>query len=136
MKASGMDRMRRVLSAIKMTEMVRLGAQMRQVHAARQEAADLRATARTLSPVDSANDMALQHQWQQSLENRARAAEVRAQAALQAAAPISASLAQTLGREDVTTKLIDQSKKQDARVRDARAEAVPSRAKDVSEHQA
>ena len=135
MKASGMDRMRRVLSAMKMTEMVRLGVEMRQVHAARQEAADLRATARTASPVESANDLVLQHQWQKSLESRARAAEARAQAALDAAAPISASLAQTLGREDVTTKLIDQSKQQDIRVREARAEAVPSRAKAGSERQ-
>jgi len=129
MKASGMDRMRRVLSAIKMTEMVQLGAQMRQVNAARQEAADLRATAKSLRPVESAHDMALLDQWQQSLHHRALSAEFRAQSALAAAAPLNAQLAKTLGREDVTTRLIDQSKKQDARVREARAEDENVRSK-------
>lgn len=122
MKASGMDRMRRVLSAIKMTEMVSLGAKMREVNAAWQQADDLRTVARELSPVESAHDMMLLDHWQQSLESRARMAETQAQAALDEAAPISARLAETLGREDVTTRLIAQSKKQDARVRDARAE--------------
>lgn len=135
MKASGMDRMRRVLSAMKMTEMVQLGAQMRQVNAARQEAEDLRAAARTLAPANSAHDMALLDRWQQSLENRARAAEARAQAELEAAAPLSARLAQTLGRESVTTSLIDQAKRQDARVRDARAEDAPARTKAAAEQQ-
>lgn len=129
MKASGMDRMRRVLSAIKMTEMVSLGVKMREVNAARQQAEDLRAAARCLSPVESAHDMALLEKWQKSLHQRALAAENRAQSALAAAAPLSAQLAQTLGREDVTTRLIDQAKKQDARVRESRAEGESLRFK-------
>ena len=97
-KASGMDRMRRVLSAMKMHEMVRLGAQMRQMNAARQEATDLRLTAQKPPPAESAQDLMVLDRWQQSLEQRAKAADAYAEAALAAAAPISASLAKTLGR--------------------------------------
>ncbi|MEM7056330.1 MAG: hypothetical protein AAF557_01950 [Pseudomonadota bacterium] len=122
MKASGMDRMRRVLSAMKMTEMARLGAQMRRVNAARQEAVDLRVAARGLTPVETVHDMALLDRWQRSLEQRARAAEARAELELAEAVPMTARLAETLGREDVTSRLIDQAKRLDMRTRDARAE--------------
>ena len=122
MKASAMDRMRRVLSAMKMNEMVQLGAQMRQVEAARQEARDLRETARNLTPAETATEMILQGQWQDALEGRARAAEQRAKDALEAAMPLSARLAKTLGREDVTIKLIEQAKQEAMRLQEARAE--------------
>ena len=128
-KASGMDRMRRVLSAMKMHEMVRLGAQMRQVNAARQEAEDLRTTARKPPVVESAEDLVVLDRWQQSLEQRAKAADAYAEAALAAAAPIGASLAKTLGREDVTVKLINKARAQMTQARDARAEDEATRPK-------
>lgn len=117
-----MDRMRRVLSAIKMNEMVQLGAQMRRVEEARQSARELRETARTLAPAESPTEMILQGQWQDALERQARAADARAAVALQDAAPLSARLAKTLGREDVTTKMIKQARLDAARLAEARAE--------------
>lgn len=122
MKATAMDRMRRVLSAIKMNEMVQLGAQMRRVEEARQSARELRETARTLAPAESPTEMILQGQWQDALERQARAADARAAVALQDAAPLSARLAKTLGREDVTTKMIKQARLDAARLAEARAE--------------
>ena len=117
-----MDRVRRALKAIKMSEMAQLGAQMRKVDAARREAAELRATARNLPPAASVQDMLLQDRWRQSLEDRARAAEARAEAARVEAAPLGARLAQTLGRENVTDQLIATESRQINRAREARAE--------------
>lgn len=127
-----MDRMRRVLSAIKMNEMVQLGAQMRQVEEARQEAIKLRGAARNLSAAETATEMMQQGQWRDFLERGARAAEDRANTALADAAPLKARLARTLGREDVTLKMIAAAKRDAMRIKEARAEDETPRRPDAA----
>lgn len=126
MRVSAMHRLQRALTAMKLAEMAKLGVERRRAATARAEADTLRSTSRSLySNHDDAAGLLQQSRWQQSLELRARQADAEAAAADEAAKPLGATLSQTLGREGVTTLLIDQARKEHQRVSERRAEGVP-----------
>lgn len=125
MRDVGMQRMQRVLAAVKRAEMAQLGAKRREAEEARAEAAAHRAASRQMESPGQAQNMLLQSRWQQDLERRAREAEARADAADAEAVPIGARLARTLGRESVTTGLIAAAKVEHHRLLERRAEEVP-----------
>lgn len=125
MRESGMRRVHRVLTAMKMAEMAQLGARAAAAAAVRSRAAQLRADSQQMAPADNAADMMLQGQWQQSAWTRARALDAEAAEIDRDVADLKAKLARTMGREAAVTGLIERAEAETKRLLESRAEVVP-----------
>lgn len=117
-----MNRVRRVLAALKQAEMVRLAV-------ARQAAARRRSQARALRHASTAQqvpetgvDMLATARWQTHAETKARTTEAEADAIDTAAAPLAAALARTIGREAVVDQLIEDHERKEHQLRARRAD--------------
>lgn len=122
MQERAMRRIHKVLTAIKMAELAQLGANRSAAAAVRFRAAALRAQSRQAIAGPGVGDMAALGSWQRHAEALARDADAEAAALDNAAEPMKAALARTMGREQVVTGLIDKAVVEERRVAERRAE--------------
>lgn len=111
-----MQRIERVVTAVKRAEMGRLGLALARVEAERREAERLRTIAAHQPPPADVFEMAAQDRWRDLLSHRARAADARAAAAQAEADRHRAALGLALGREAALTALMERSRSAEARV--------------------
>lgn len=119
-----MNRVRRALGAMKQAEMARLAAVRRASAAARAEAEALRQSALEQIVPDTASDMLAISRWQAHADARARAAEARAREIDEAARPLEAALARTIGRESVVERVISDHQDQATKAATRRSEGA------------
>lgn len=117
-----MNRVRRVLAAVKQAEMAQLAAARQAAAGRRSRARALRHASMVQTTPETGADMLATAQWQTHAEAKARAAEAEAAAIDAAAAPLAAALARTIGRESVVEQLIEDHEKAAAGLRARRAE--------------
>ncbi len=117
-----MRRIQKVLAAVKLSEMVELGANRTAAAAARARASTLRTDSRGAQPGGAPGDMQAVGLWQRHAEALARDMDAKARALDTEAEPMKAALARTLGREEVITGLIEKARLEAQRIAERRAE--------------
>ena len=122
-----LDSVRRVLAAVKRSEMAQLKGRLHAAASARADAAALRTASARQPGMDAAPDMVFQSRHQLGLERSARELEDRAMTAEREARAIRGALAVTLGREEAARLLSEDALRKRRIVAERRAETVPAR---------
>ena len=133
MSVTRMQKIQKVLVAMKRAETARLKAKLQEAAVARATARDLRETSRAMPLVTTITEMQMQSAVQSHDEQRARDLENDAAEAEREAVPMRHALAYTLGREQAAG-ILTQKAVQNARVmNERRSEAVPGKPRSRSE---
>ena len=127
MSGGKLESVRKILGAVKRSEMARLQAKLNEVAGAREAATDLRRNSARQPLKTTAADMMCQSIHQQRLEEAARALERKAEAAEREAQEMRSTLAITLGREEAARVLAEDAARQHRILAERRAETVPPR---------
>lgn len=127
MSRGKLESVRKILGAVKRSEMVRLQAKLNEATGARQAAVDLRRNSARQPLKTTAADMVCQSIHQQRLEAAARALERKAEVAEREAHEMRSTLAFTLGREEAARVLTEDATRQQRILAERRAETVPLR---------
>lgn len=124
-----LDSVRKVLGAVKRSEMAQLKARLFEASGARGAAAALRSASARQSAKDAAADMMFQSRHQLRQEAKARELEDRASTLEQEAQTIRESLALTLGREEAARLLAESAERKQRALAERRTETVPVRSR-------
>ena len=122
-----LDSVRKVLGAVKRSEMAQLKGRLHEAASAHADAAALRAASARQPDLDAAVDMMFLSRHQRRLERGARELEDRARAAEREARAIRGALAITLGREEAARLLAENALREQRIIAERRAETVPAR---------
>lgn len=126
MTPAKLRRLRRVLDALKQTDMAQLAHLRGQQQAADHRAAAHREEARTPYPAVDAADMKMQTAWARAELRRADAEDLAREALSVPIAEAAAKLAQTFGREAALKALSERLDIEEARAEERRQEAALS----------
>ena len=126
MTPAKLKRLRRVLDALKQTDMARLANLRGQQQAADDRAAAHRVKARMTYPVVDATDMKAQTAWTRAELRRADAEDMAREALSAPIAEAAAQLAQTFGREAALKALSEKLDREQARADERKQEAALS----------
>lgn len=127
-----LDSVRKVLGAVKRSEMAQLKGRLHEAATARADAAALRAASAREPDMLAVTDMMFQSRHQLRLEHSAREQEDRARAAELEARAIRSALAITLGREEAARLLAEHASRKQRIIAERRAETVPTRTRNYA----
>ena len=120
-----LDTVRKILGAVKRSEMARLKARLLEASSKRAAASELRRESASQGGTLAVADMLFQSRHQLGLERSARALESLAETAEQEALGLRSTLAITLGREEAARLLARDAERTQRRLAERRAETVP-----------
>ena len=126
MSIARMQKIRKVLAAMKRTETARLKAALQEAAVARSQAAQIRDASRQLPAVTTVTEMQIQSNAQLQDERNARDLEAVAADAERAAIPLREALAHTLGREQAAEMLERKVTQETRAASERRSEGLPS----------